>query len=778
MSTAHKMAITVVVLFVAISVGPTAVAAVDFPSDGDWENSFTDNDDDVGASSYDPLDTVYVDATGEERILFKANLSEASLTDNGLTESGDALQIYIDTGGNEGIDASTGTSSGWGPFFDGLDEMNADYRVTARTDSAVVEEHEGDIFFNAVRSVDETGNNAYKLESFDGTNDDVRFALDRDTIGNPETIDVKFAFIEGAYGSSSVADDKFGWAPQSSVRIGGADDGVSKTATVTTEVEFGSEDVDNDATVDIVLTDDNGDEAGVAENIDYGSNGVLDRTFTVNPDNFNGDGAEFSVEVDGDDDYNFERAVDNTQTVGSVSADSTVTESIGISTLEADVDLSGVSPNEDASIEFNLTDKDGTSTETVNETLPDGTFTQTLTVNSENFDGSGDLTVELVGDEDIPYEETQTPPRVTKGSSADFGSNFVVAVGHEFTLDPNTDNPTIIDDEDTFTLTVSLGSTSAGQDIHTVDHYIDFDSTNLVDDADGLDDITIDDSVAPPDVTAQNISITDGGEVRVLVYNSSSSGQPIVSRGDGKKDIYEISFEYEDGLQSELPKDSTAIEFTPSTSDATEVLDTNDDQLNFTSSLDAPDDTIAVNNNQNRITSAEVTHLSRNANMRGFESFRYRVSVETNDATVNSIKLTGDDVTDGSTVTETCPGESSCTVTFEQKPIENTFSGDYSEDKISITAVMPGSNLDIDTQNEGVESDDLNVTVRRKGDFADTDSATSITTDDIRDSVDYIGAEATGETWSDDQRDAASYDVTGDGEVGVTDVTTIIDKYT
>jgi hypothetical protein len=773
------MAITVVVLFVAISVGPTAVAAVDFPSDGDWENSFTDNDDDVGDSNYNPLKKVYVDSTGEEKILFKTNISD-DVTNNGLTDSsGDALQIYIDTGGVEGIDKNTGSPGGWGTFFDGLDAMNADYRVTARTDSVVVEEHEGDIFFNTVRSVDESGDNAYKLKNFDGdTNASVNFALDRDTIGNPETLDVKFAYIDGAYGSASLGSGEFGWAPKSSVRLGGADDGVSKTATVTTNVTFGDEDVDDDATVDIVLTDDNDNEAGVAEDINYDSDGTLSRTFTVNPENFNGEGAEFSVEVDGDDDYNFERAVDNTQSVANVVADGSITEKIGISTLEADVDLSGVSPNEDASIEFNLADKDGTSTETVNETLPDGTFTQTFTVNSENFDGNGNLTVELVGDEDYPYEETQNSPGVTKGNSADFGSDFVVAVGHDFTLDPNTDNPTISGDEDTFTLTVSLGSTSAGQGIHTVDHYIDFDSTNLVDDAEGLDDITIDDSVAPPDVTAQNISITDGGEVRVLVYNSSSSGQPIVSSGDGKKDIYEISFEYEDGLQSELPKDSTAIEFTPSTSDATEVLDTNDDQLSFTSSLDAPDDTIAVNNNQNRITSAEVTHLSRNANMGGFESFRYRVSVETNDATVNSIELTGDDVTGGSTVTETCPGESSCTVTFEQTPSDNTFSGDYSEDKISITAVMPGSNLDIDTQNEGVESDDLNVTVRRKGDFADTGSATSITTNDIRDSVDYIGTEATGETWTDDQRDAASYDVTGDGEVGVTDVTTIIDEYT
>ena len=46
MSTAHKIAITVVVLFIGLAATPAAVTAVEFPSnDADWQKSYSSNDD-------------------------------------------------------------------------------------------------------------------------------------------------------------------------------------------------------------------------------------------------------------------------------------------------------------------------------------------------------------------------------------------------------------------------------------------------------------------------------------------------------------------------------------------------------------------------------------------------------------------------------------------------------------------------------------------------------------------------------------------------------------
>ena len=782
MSTAHKIAITVVVLFVGISTAPATVAAVDFPSDGDWENEFNDNDD-VSDSSYTPLEAVYVDNTRENQVLFRAVLDEGDLSNAGLGEGSqnDALQIYIDAG-EGGIDSDTGSGGGWGTFFDGLDGMNADYRITAEADSAVVEEHQSDVFFNTVSSSDESTDGVYELESINsGTNNEIKFALDRDTIENPETLDVKFAYIEDSLGAATIETSKFGWAPESSVRLGSTGDGggATQTATLTTEVKFGSEPVDDDATVDITLTDGNGNVAGSAEGIDYDGSGTLSREFTINPADFNGEG-EFSAEVVGGDSYTFERDVDNTKSIGGISGDATKT--LGISTLTADVDLSDVNPANDASVEVTLTDKDGTETPRVIEEIPANALTETFTVNPANFDSDAELTVEVVGDESVPYTKTETAS-VTSGDSNTV-SFAATGVGHEFTLDPP--SSTVINgDSDTFVVDVSLKSeSSGGSNIYTVDHRINFDDAELVDEEDGLGDITVTPaSGLPSDAFVKDVSIEGDGVVRVIVASTDDS--VLVENTGSQTKLYDISFEYEDGLKAELPKTTDAAEFSPSTSDATEIMDGGDDQLDFISSSG----TVTVENTEERITSAEVTHLSEYANMDGFESFEYEVTVETNDAAVDRIGLSSDAITGpNSGKTKQCGNSdndddaSTCTVTFELTPEDDTAGTGttYSTDQLDIDAEMKsGDSLDITAQNTGVTSDELNVRVYQTGDFPGTGAEDSITVDDIERGVDsYLDEEAAGETWGTDQLGgAATYDVNGDREVGITDITAIIDEY-
>jgi hypothetical protein len=173
--------------------------------------------------------------------------------------------------------------------------------------------------------------------------------------------------------------------------------------------------------------------------------------------------------------------------------------------------------------------------------------------------------------------------------------------------------------------------------------------------------------------------------------------------------------------------------------------------------------------------------------MDGFESFEYEITVETNDAAVDEIELSSDAITgSGGSETEQCDNNdndddaSTCTVTFELTPDSDTYSGVYEETQLDIDAVMDsGDNLDITAQNEGITSDDLNVTVYQTGDFPSTNDKKKIVPTDITRGVNsYLGEEAAGETWSADQRGgAATYDVNADREVGITDITAIIDEY-
>ena len=782
MSTAHKIAITVVVLFIGLAATPAAVTAVEFPSnDGDWQKSYGSNDD-ANDGSFTPIKTVYVDS-GPDNIQFRAVLDQSTLDNNGLEGNKDALQIYVDTG-EGGIDADTGSSPGWGSFFDGLGAMNADYRITAQPGSAVVEEHQNDVFFQTEASFSETSDGAYQLQNDAGTDDDIRFSLDRETIGNPDTLDVKFAYIDNKLGESSIGDGEFNWAPESPIRIGGGggDSGVGQTATVTTEVQFGDESVDSDATVNIVLNDDSGAEAGSAEVTGFTGSGTLTRDFTVDPANFNGGEAEFSVEVTGDDDYTFEREVDSTKSIGGVDGGGSTSGTLDISTLEVDVnfDTNNLNPSDEAAVEFTLTDEGGTETTRVVEEGLSGTLSEVFTVNAANFDGTdANLNVEVVGDEKIPFTGTEDPLSVSSGSGKDLTFD-PTGVQHTFRLTPQSPNPEITSDSDTFTVDVKLEST--GEDIYTVDHRINFDDANLVDEEDGLSDITVSKgSGLSGNDFSEEVSIEEDGVVRVVVADSDDD--VLVSDGGTTKELYSITFEYEDGLKAELPKATDAIEFSPSTGDATEIMDQNDNTLNFISSPA----TVTVKNTEERITSAEVTHLSEYANMDGFESFEYEVTVETNDAAVDEIELSSDAITgSGGSETEQCDNNdndddaSTCTVTFELTPDSDTYSGVYEETQLDIDAVMDsGDNLDITAQNEGVTSDDLNVIVYQTGDFAGTNDKKNITVDDITRGVDsYLGEEAAGETWGADQQGgAATYDVNADREVGITDITAIIDEY-
>lgn len=783
MSTAHKISITVVVLFIGLAATPAAVTAVEFPSnDGDWKKSYGSNDD-ANDGSFTPIKTVYVDS-GPDNIQFRAVLDQSTLDNNGLEGNKDALQIYVDTG-EGGIDADTGSSPGWGSFFDGLGAMNADYRITAQPGSAVVEEHQNDVFFQTEASFSETSDGAYQLQNDAGTDDDIRFSLDRETIGNPDTLDVKFAYIDNKLGESSIGDGEFNWAPESPIRIGGGggDSGVGQTATVTTEVQFGDESVDSDATVNIVLTDDSGAEAGSAEVTGFTGSGTLTRDFTVDPANFNGGEAEFSVEVTGDDDYTFEREVDSTKSIGGVDGGKTTSGTIDISTLEVDVnfDTNSLNPSDEAAVEFTLTDEGGTETTQVVEEGLSGTLSEVFTVNAANFDGNdANLKVEVVGDESVPFTGTKDQLSVSGGSSTDISFD-PTGVQHRFTLTSPSD-PEITGDGDTFTVDVNLEST--GEDIHTVDHRINFDDANLVDEEDGLSDITVSKaSTLPSNAFIQDLSVEADGVVRVVVASTDDS--VLVDSTGPQEKLYDIEFEYEDGLKAELPKATDAIEFSPSTGDETEIMDQSDNKLNFISSPA----TVTVENTEERITSAEVTHLSEYANMDGFESFEYEVTVETNDAAVDVIGLSSDAITGpNSGKTKQCGNSdndddaSTCTVTFELTPESDTAGTEttYSTDRLDIYAeTSSGTSLDINAQNTGVTSDELSVTVYQTGDFPGTSDNNEIEPTDITSGVNsYLGEEAAGETWSADQRGgAATYDVNADREVGITDITAIIDEY-
>ena len=766
---AKKIAITLIILLVAIAAVPSTVAGLGI-DEVNWDQKFNDDD----PSNYDPLvgdntelKEVYVNET-DTKVRFRANISG---TNPGLNND-DALQVYIDadTDVETGLTDDTVSGGTWEEFYDGVGTMGADYRISVRDGGTpIIQEHDTGALFDTITSI--------KMEE---TGKSVMLEIDKETIGDPETFDTKFAYVADP-GTSDVQSSDYVWAPDAPIRFADSVETIG-TATVDASVEFGDESVDNDATVVFELRDD-GETVDTIENSTYSGSGTLTETFTVNNDTYNGQ-VELAVDVQDDDDYSLDREnINNTVEITSNGLDEDDKKSgkLALSLIEAEVNFGSEDPDDDASVEFSLTDDE--PSEVADPVVTDVTksTTQTFTVNPNDFNEKGKLKVDVLNDDDYPYSETKGVDSITVGSSLtdDNKKTFDAdTIGHDFTLD--SEGSVNIENSDGFTTNVSLESNTEGSNVTSVTHVMNYDSANL----NGSDiSVEVNNTISGENYIIEKDTIEEAGKYGIEIYTVNNYADNPVVEEDENQHLYEIELNFSDGLQGELSQGSDVIKFTPTTADRTEIFNqTNgvNNELSYTSSTQD----VGVDNTETRITNVEVTHLTDGGVMENVTA-KIDVSVETNQGKLANITL---NQTDGSafprndandkhviecseTSCESLSGELRYTPT-EENATEATGGGYTEEPFFNITARH--ENGDVYTLSDYDST--VSVKVYRFGDVAvDVNGKYTVETADVRAVIQNRGEGDGTLPWDDDG--LARSDLNNNGEVTIADVTKIVEEY-
>jgi len=772
MSASRNIIVTLILLFVAISLAPSAVAGVDI-SETDWTKMFDEGTDDYGDGTNGDLEKSYVNVT-DNKVRLRANITDGS--NDGLDDN--ALQIYIDSDTDEetGLTSETVSGGDWAQFYDGLGTLGADYRVSVRDGGVpIIQEHEEDASFDTIDSVEMEENGK-----------SVALEIDRETIGDPDEFDLKFAYIADP-GTSSIDSNDFVWAPEDPVRTSGNSIGEIETAEVDAAVQFGDEEVDDDATVVFDLIND-GETVDTIPNSTYNDNGELTETFEVNVDNFDGD-VDLAVDVENDDSYSTDReSINNTVgiTTGGLTEDDTEEGRVALSIIEAEVNFGTEDPDDDATVDFSLTDNDGT--EVANPVVEDVTkqTTQSFTVNPNDFNDQGELSVDVTNDDDYPFEGTKSVDSISEGSSlSSVNSNIInfdaTTIGHEFTLDPDRDTQVNIDDNEGFTINATLNSSSTeGSNVTLARHIINFDSDNL-----NESDINVDfNSTLNNDQYIINEDKDDEVEIAEeegqygIEIQAADLNNPVIEEGE-RQHLYEIEFNFSDGLQGELDEGQDVFEFTPTTADGSEIFNQTDgeDELAYTSSRE---EDVNIENTETRITDAEITLLTEYGNMEDVQT-KFAVDVETNEGNLSRIELNdtnGDALPqheeDDNHVIE-C-SESSCESLSGQlsyTPLKDNVtatvgSGEYNSDfEFNITAE--------DGEGNEINLDNYLVKIYYFGDVSPETAPDKVQTEDVRTVIQSRGEGDGNLPWDDE--DLARTDMNNDGEITVSDITRIVEEY-
>jgi hypothetical protein len=770
MSLVRKSTIVALVAIVVVSTAPSAAAGIDEPDDWSDHEVFDESEASDSYSTHGnnkSLKKAYINVTSST-VQFRANINATGV--DGLDDN--ALQIYIDTDldAQTGLNSETVSDNQWGDFYDGVGDIGADYRVTASDGGVpIVEEHDDDAIFDTLGEVDivESG-------------DKVVLEVDKETIGNPDDFDVKFAYISNP-GTADPSESEFGWAPENAVRVGSEGGEAAKTATVEPTVTFG-EALDDEASVEFTLTNDDGTQT--VKQVNHSSSSDLTETFTVDPNNFDGgDSSEITVEVIDDDEYSFEREVDNTKSIGSLSGGGTEAPTIDLATINATVKFGTEAVDEDGSVIFTLTENDdGDTTDREIDYSSSADLEESFTVNPNNFGSSGILKVEVVDDETYPYSETKDVDSVAQNNSINklFEAD---TIGQDFTLiNEQTDPYDIATNPDEFTLDVKLESEASptGSDIYVVRHVIDFDPARIDE-----ENISVNYDAGPTDFKTDDYLTTGVGtdvegdgtyEIEIVAAGDYNTDSDAIREVGKNETLYDVTFPLED-IQGEIDQGpENAIDVTPNTADETELFDSNNNSVSYTSSAQ----TVNVSNSNTAIEDEgiEYTHLTEGGNMVG-APMKFDVGVTTNDGKLDEIRLenTGGAVLeeDGSDVKINCNSKSSCDGILEYTPVQSNntaVSGNYEREEFHIV-IEDADNEETTIPDDTEDIDNVWAKIYKANDVnRDTKPAD---VDDVR-AVISNRTRGNGELpW--DENEVARADLDNDGEVGITEVTTIANEY-
>lgn len=757
MSVARKLSLTIIVLCVLIATGSTAVAGDtvigdDLPNPpSDLKNASINYEENSG--------------TLEFLINFTSSTPADPLTNN-------ITQIYIDTGTSTGIDDSTYSGSGTtATFYDNLDNLDADERVSVGDNTNVVTPWDPD------------------TSQFDGTSSD-EVVLDQTTsradalvqvsvgdIKNPDVIDYKFVYIDTRNGIEDTND--YTWAPdpddseEESLRFSFQDDGGTvPVGTINATINVSNTPVADD-TVEFSLSD------GTTRTVDPTGTDNITQEFGVNADDFNG-GTEdtISATIDGAN-YTLAATKTNIQvTEGSVTNVTFEPHEL----INVSGEISGLS-GKSGTYTIDVQNNNGETIASTGAVAFDGTSAKKVYnitgINATRLTDGGEVVASLNAGPNTITNDSATVFSTTRYNPDDKRVDFTVSPpDQKLTLSANISEA----DEfttDRFNLTVEASATGS-KEIDTIKHVIEFDPAQVI----VVDNQTLVGSNNATDF--QNRS--EEGEFETVITNTS--GDPVVAAGASNVPIYNLTFKFASGFEppeGDDTSDSVNVALSTLSNDASKIegtrlinkTDTGTKELKFTSTPDSID----VYNSETVIEpfGAAVTHLTEGGDMVG-APVKFDIpagAVTSNSGEIKKIIL-NNSRTDAVDDTIDCGGASTCEGgVLKDTPSNSTFvdNGTYvSKNIYNITAITAGNGSNVTVEDPRGAGEKIYKRADVTLNSAPNDRGNVTLGGDVDSILNLRGQQAAGGLPWGDIREAQA-DVNNDGVIDIVDVTIVSDEY-
>jgi len=770
MSASRTLGLIIIVLCVLITVGSYSVAGIDEPDN--WGENVTG--DDLPVSDPGELEEAYInydDPTIQYRVDF--NSSGGNPLAGG---SNSIVQIYIDTGTDEGVNKNTYTDGGaTEEFYDNLDNLNADYRVSIGDDTNVIEPWDED-----TSQFDGSNGESVAVENSSADNATVTEFAETD-IGSPDEIDYKFVYIADT--SGQVSDDSdYTWTPdpdnsgEESIKFSFEDGGDTiPVGTINATVNISNTPLTDD--VEFSLSDET--ERTVSPN----SNNNVTEEFSVNSRDFDG-GADGSITATVDsENYTLDK------------------EKTGISVTEGEVTNVTFEPHELINISGEidgLDDAEGTYSIGVENdngevaTTGEITFTEGqktdeygLDVNATKFTDNGEIVATLNAPPNTISSDSNTSFNTSRYNPDDITQNFTVNPPNQvLDLTMNTSDANEFTDN-RFNLTVNASANASGTSenrIDTVKHVIEFDPTQ----------VSVVGNTSLVDDNGNETSTRNGdGIFETVVVNTS--GDPVVGENGTSVPVYNLTFEFEEDFEPDqggassdnvVPVSITTVDEGTSEFGATRVLNGteeygNTEELEF--DTNEPGD-VDVYNSETQINfnTENVAHLTTGGDMVDAPVKFDVEGVTSNEGKIAKIVLYNNR-TDSQEDSIDCGGDPDCDGSLSTTPSNSTFidNGSYVPRNIfNITAIPTGDGDKVTVSNPRGAGQRIykRADVSLNGPAPD-DVGNVTLTGDVRSILDLRGQTAAGGLPWGDNIEAAQHDVNNDGEIDIVDVTIVANEY-
>lgn len=774
MSVARKLSLIVVMLCVLMAVGSTAVAAESIDEPDNWGGTVIGSEL-PGPNEADDLKNASINYNETGGFLqFRINFTDDAPA-NPL--SSNITQIYIDAGAG-GIDDDTYPGSGTtATFYDNLDTLNADERITVGDGTSVVSP------WNEPTS------------GFDGTKSEkvvvklkedyavVQVAVE--DIDNPDDIDYKFVYIDTRNGIENT--DDYTWAPDPNndddetlrFSLTGTGDTVP-VGTINATVNISDTPAAADTDVEFSLN------GGTPESKSLNGDNNVSKIFSVDSGEFDGDTDDtITATIDGEN-YTLDKTKDKIDvSEGSVT---NVTfnpyELINVSGEVSDtVGGSGYT--------IELQDSDGDPVGTAKTGTGSGEY-EFVGVSTAKFASGGEVVASLNSEDTVNVIENDSDTNRKFSTSryhpSDVEVNFTIkGPTQDLSLATNVSSLNEYN-KDRFNLTVDASVDADGDRIDSFKHVIEYDPAQIT---------VVQHTPLVSSTGNVTDTMTEDGLYETFIYNTNNeSGEPVIEEGATDYPVYNITFELTgsvdppqgDSASSEntVPIDMTTIKNTETEVGKTEMVNStaeNDEpvkRLEF--ATDAPG-TVDVFDTETVIEpfALSVEHLTDGGDMVG-APVKFNIpagAVTSNNGKIDRIVLRNNDT---NTVVDKidCKDDASCGGSLKHSsPSNSTYNGSgyITRNRYNITAVPvdPGSNVTAEIP-RGMGGQKIfkraDVTV------ADVsgDSGNVTLGGDVLSVLELRGSEVTGELpWT--SNDKAKHDVNNDGVIDIVDVTIVANEY-